>query len=117
PARKVCLFRGGSQWNGNAASGEAQVEQSFLGGVGGSSWLNSVTQYCQGVASGTYFCTGAGQAGGNPSHILAGVWPDNGLRAPSKPKQSQLASEAARAAQHFGDTSSSSNASAHDVIA
>ena len=54
---------------------------------------------------------------GNPSAILAGTWYDNGSTAPSKPRQSQLASEAVRAAQHFGNTSGSSNASTQYVIA
>ena len=31
-------------------SGEASILELFYGGVGGSSWANSVTQYCQGVA-------------------------------------------------------------------
>jgi serine protease len=49
--------------------------------------------------------------------MLVGVWVDNGNAAPSKPRQSQLAAEAVRAAQHFGNTSASSNASAQYVIA
>jgi hypothetical protein len=116
-APKVYLVLWGSQWNGNDPSGEAQIEQNFLSGVGGSSWLNSVTQYCQGIASGTYFCNGSGQAAGNQSGILKGVWSDNGSAAPSRPRQSQLANEAAKAAQHFGNTSPSSNESAQYVIA
>jgi serine protease len=35
-----------SQWNNNDPSGEAAILQSFYSGVGGSSSLNSVTQYC-----------------------------------------------------------------------
>ena len=45
--------------------------QSFFTDVGGSSWLNSVTQYCQGVASGTVFCNGAGTAAGTRGGIYA----------------------------------------------
>ena len=116
-APKVYLVLWGSQWNNNDPSGEAGILQSFYTGVGGSSWLNSVTQYCQDVASGTVFCNGAGQAAGNPSSILAGVWADNGGTAPSRPRQSQLAAEAVRAAQHFGNTTAASNASVQYVIA
>jgi hypothetical protein len=116
-APKVYLVFWGSQWNNNDPSGEASILQSFLNGVGGSSWLNSVTQYCQGVASGTFFCNGAGTAAGNPAGILAGVWYNNASAAPSHPRQSQLASEAVRAAGHFGNNSASSNASAQYVIA
>ena len=114
-APKVYLVLWGSQWNSNDPSSESALLQSFLGDVGGSSWLNSVTQYCQGVATGTVVCSG-GQAAGNPNTLYAGVWSDNSL-APSKPTQSQLAAEAVSAAQHFGNTSSSQNANAQYVIA
>jgi hypothetical protein len=115
---RVYLVLWGSQWSSDP-SGEAASEQSFLSGVGGSSWLNSVTQYCQGVPVSTFFCGGisGAQFAGNPSGILAATWRDNGSAAPSKPRQSQLAAEAVRAAQHFGNTSSSSNASTQYVIA
>jgi serine protease len=115
---KVYLVLWGSQWSSDP-SGEAATEQSFLSGVGGSSWLNSVTQYCQNVPVNTFYCSGisGAQFAGNPSNILAGTWYDNASRAPSKPRQSQLAAEAVRAAQHFGNTSSSSNASTQYVIA
>ena len=115
-APRVYLVFWGSQWNNNDPSGEATILQNFFNGVGGSSWQNSVTQYCQGVASGTVFCSGAGTAAGNNT-VLAGVWPDNGSSAPSRPRQSQLANEAVRAAQHFGNTAAGSNASVQYVIA
>lgn len=113
---KVYLVFWGSQWSSDP-SGEAGILQNFLNGVGGSSWLNSVTQYCQGVASGTYFCNGAGQAAGNPQGILAGVWYDNASSAPSRPRQSQLANEAVRAAGHFGNTGAGSNNTTQYIIA
>jgi serine protease len=107
----------GSHWNNNDPSGEAGILESFLTGASGSSWLNSVTQYCQGVASGTYFCNGAGTAAGNKTGEFITYWYDNASAAPSHPRQSQLASEAVRAAAHFGNTSVASNASAQYVIA
>jgi hypothetical protein len=113
---RVYLVFWGSQWNNNDPSGEAGILQNFLSGVGGSSWLNSVTQYCQGVASGTVFCSGTGQAASNNTGTIM-VWSDTGSPAPSKPRQSQLAQEAARAAAHFGNTTASSNASTQYVIA
>jgi len=64
---KVYLVYWGSQWNNNDTSGEAAIQQSFFNGVGGSSWNNSVTQYCQGVATGTQSCNGAGTAATNPA--------------------------------------------------
>ncbi len=98
----------GSQWNGNDPSGEASIVQSFLKGVGGSSWDKSVTQYCQGVASGTYFCGTAGTAvdGGI---AFGNYWYDNGSAAPNKPRQSQLAAEAAKAAGHFSGFNSATD--------
>jgi hypothetical protein len=119
-APKVYLVFWGSQWSSDP-SGEAGILQNFLGDVGGSPWNNSVTQYCQGVASGTFFCNGAGTAAGNVSGMLAGVWYDNASSAPTHPKQSQLAAEAVRAASAsiagFNNTTAASNASVQYVIA
>ena len=114
---KIYLVLWGSQWINNDPSGEAALLQSFYQGLGSSSWLNSVTQYCQGVASGVFFCDGSGQAAGNPSNIFAGVWSDNAISAPASPTQSQLAAEAAYAAAHFRNTTAASNASVQYAIA
>ena len=116
-APKVYLVLWGSQWDNNDPSGEASILQSFYHGVGGSSWLKSVTQYCEGVPSGTVFCNGGGTPAGNPTGILAGVWADSATAAPRSPRQSEFATEAVRAAQHFGNTTGSSNANAQYVIA
>ncbi len=116
-APKVYLVLWGSQWNNNDPSGEATVLENFYSGAGGSSWLNSVTQYCQGVPSGTVSCGSSGQHAGNQNGIFAGVWADNASSAPSNPRQSQLAAEAVRAAAHFGNTTAAKNASVQYVIA
>jgi serine protease len=116
-APKVYVVFWGSQWTGNDPSGEASLVQSFLNGVGGSSWLNSVTQYCQGLGNGGSSTSCTGSFAGNPSGILAGAWYDNASSAPSRPSQSQLAAEAGTAAQHFGNTTAGSNASTQYVIA
>ncbi|HVB24809.1 MAG TPA: hypothetical protein VNG51_22925 [Ktedonobacteraceae bacterium] len=115
-ADQVYLVYWGSQWNNNDPSGEAAIQQKFFNGVGGSSWNNSVTQYCEGVSSGTIFCKGAGTPATNPSGVLAGVWYDNASAAPSKPSQSNLASEAVKAAAHFGNTTAASNTTVQYVI-
>src|SRR4051812_29921766 len=47
-APKVYLVLWGSGWSSDP-SGESSILQSFLGKAGGSNWLNSVTQYCQGI--------------------------------------------------------------------
>jgi hypothetical protein len=116
-APKVYLVLWGSQWNSNDPSGEAQILENFYTGVGSSSWNNSVTQYCQGVASGTITCGTSGTHAGNPSGMYAGVWADNASAAAAHPTQTQLAAEAVKAAAHFGNTTSASNASRQYVIA
>jgi hypothetical protein len=118
-APKVYLVLWGSQWNSNDPSGEEALLTSFFGKAGGSSWLASVTQYCQGVASGTVFCNGAGTAAGSSVSFSAStsVWHDNTSAAPSSPSQSQLAAEAVRAAQHFSNTAAGSNNSTQYVVA
>jgi hypothetical protein len=116
-APKIYLVLWGSQWNSNDPSGEAAILENFYRGVGGSSWLNSVTQYCQGVATGTVTCGTSGTHAGNQTGIFAGAWADSTSSAPSRPKQSQLAAEAVRAAQHFGNTAAASNATVQYVIA
>ena len=116
-APKIFLVFWGAQWNNNDPSGEASILESFYSGVGGSSWLNSVTQYCQGVPNGTVSCGTNGTHAGNQSGIFAGFWYDNGSNAPNRPRQSQLAAEAAKAAVHFGNTTAASNATVQYVIA
>ena len=116
-APTIYLIFWGSQWVNNDPSGEAALLESFLASVGGSSWLNTVTQYCQGVASGTVFCNGAGTSAGNQAGMLYGYWYDSASAAPTHPKQSQLAAEAVRAAQYFGNTAAGSNNTVQYVIA
>jgi serine protease len=114
---KVYLVLWGSQWNNNDPSGEAALLQNFYSSVFGSGWNNSVTQYCQGVASGTVTCGTAGQHAGNSNGSFGGTWIDNASAAPSAPTQSQLAQEAINAAAHFGNLTASANASVQYVIA
>jgi hypothetical protein len=113
---KVYVIYWGSQWNNNDPSGEATIQQNFFSHVGGSSWNNSVTQYCQGVNSGTTTCGTSGTHATNPSGVLGGTWYDNSTAAPSKPTQAQLAAEATAAALHFGNTSAASNTTVQYVI-
>jgi hypothetical protein len=115
-ADKVYLVYWGSQWNSDDPSGEAAIQQSFFNGVGGSSWNKSVTQYCQGVATGTTFCGSTGVHATNPNGVLGGVWADNAVAAPAHPSQSQLAAEAVRAAAQFGNTTVAANSTVQYVI-
>jgi hypothetical protein len=114
---KIFLVLWGSQWNSGDPSGEEALLVNFFKGVGGSAWQNSVTQYCQGVASGTISCNGAGSPAGNQSGSFVAAWYDNASAAPSRPSQSQLAAEAVRAAGYFASMTGGNNASVQYVIA
>jgi serine protease len=104
---KVFIVYWGSQWasgftTGGYTSAQAQSYiDGFFGGVGGSSWSNSDTQYCQGVPSGTTTCPAGSAFGTNPAGQLGGTWNDTSP-VPSSPTQTQIANEAAAAAAHFG---------------
>jgi serine protease len=108
-APKIYIVYWGSQWGTtsvtNDPSGEAALQLSFFQHAYGSgdTWSNSQTQYCQGVAVGTTECNGAGTAVGHPSsNPVAGTWLDSSAKTPSKPGTSAIASEAKKAASHFG---------------
>ncbi|MHB8587029.1 MAG: hypothetical protein ACYDDF_14465 [Thermoplasmatota archaeon] len=79
-------------WGGSDPSGEAPYLQNFFNGVGGSSWINSQTQYYESVR-GTIT---------NPPGQLKGVWFDNSSTPPTSITQSQMATEALHAETHFG---------------
>src|SRR5437899_5847624 len=72
-ADKVYLIYWGSQWNNNDPSHEAAIQQSFFNNVGGSSWNDSVKQYCEGVALGTTSCGSYGTHATHPKNVLAGL--------------------------------------------
>src|SRR5262245_35380738 len=106
-APRVYIVFWGPQWvngftTGGYSSAQAQTYVSdFFGGVGGSSWANSTTQYCQGVANGTTQCGTSGTHPTNPGNELAGTWVD-GTAVPSSPTQNQIQTEASALAAHFG---------------
>lgn len=112
---KVYLVYWGAAWSSDP-SGEKTTLQNFFNHVGGSSWNNSVTQYCDGVAVGTITCGTSGNHATNPSNVLGGTWSDTTNAAPAHPSQGDLAGEAARAAAHFGN-SATANLTAQYVIA
>jgi hypothetical protein len=89
----------GSAWNTSSGdpNGVAARLKSFMGIVGGSKWLNSVTQYTQ----------LNGQHVGNAAGSFIGSYVDTASTPPRRPTQSQLAAEAAKAAAHYGDYSAS----------
>jgi len=73
-------------------SGEQAMLHSLYSGIGGSSWLNTVTQYYGPV--GTFISNSSGQ--------LAGEWVDNTDKLPKHLGTSAIASEALVAVKHFG---------------
>ncbi len=96
---KMYIVFWGSSWN--SSSGDPQGVKArmtaFLSIVGGSGWNNSTTQYTQ----------SDGQHVGNQSGSLAGYYVDTASSPPSRPSQSQMAAEAAKAAAKYGDYSAS----------
>ncbi|HWT04773.1 MAG TPA: hypothetical protein VN224_03375 [Xanthomonadales bacterium] len=96
---KMYIVFWGSSWNSGTGdpNGVAARMKSFLAIVGGSRWNNSTTQYTQ---------TG-GQHVGNQTGSLAGSYVDTTSSPPSRPSQSQMAAEAAKAAAKYGDYSAS----------
>ena len=87
---------------GGYTSGQAQTYvQGFFGGVGGSSWANSTTQYCQNVSSGTTTCSTGADDVTNPNAQLGGAWVDTSAL-PANLGTSSIAGEALRAVAHFG---------------
>ena len=106
-AARVYIVFWGREWTtgfttGGYTSGQAQTYvDDFFSGVGGSSWANSTTQYCQGVTTGTTQCGSNGTHPSNPAGELAGTWVD-GSTVPASPTQNQIANEASNLAAHFG---------------
>jgi serine protease len=96
-APKMYVVFWGSAWSGSGdPNGVASRMKSFLAVIGGSRWLNSVTQYTQ----------SGGAHVGNAAGSFVGSYIDTTSSPPSAPSQSQLAAEAVKAAAHYGDYSS-----------
>ena len=106
---KVYLSYWGPEWasgfsTGGYSSAQAQTYlQDFFGNVGGSGWNTVDTQYCQGVPTLTFDCTGqsGAQSITNPTGQLAGTWNDP-TPVPAVPQDADIAAAAVRAQQHFG---------------
>lgn len=97
----------GPEWNtgwttGGFTSAQAQTYLStFFGGVGGNSWLNSTTQFCQGIATGSVSCGTGGTHVTNPAGQLRGTWVDT-TAVPTRPTDNNVRAAAQRGASHFG---------------
>jgi hypothetical protein len=92
---KIYVVFWGAAWNGSGGDpdGVAARLKGFLRIIGGSGWLNTVTQYTQ----------SDGQHVGNQPGSFAGSYVDTTSAPPPKPTQAQLAAEVVKAAAHYGD--------------
>jgi len=131
---KVYLVFYGSGWgtqstnaNGDAVfSGDpnhaAEATQEMFKGIGTGSelWSADLTQWCQGITTGASSCPSGTPASNfvpyQSGGILAGVWEDTSATTPINATGHQLAQEAVKAAQHFGNTTAASNRNAYYVI-
>ena len=131
-APRVYLVFWGSQWGtqgvnsaGNVTltgdvKGMAPYVEAFMKGLGtgGETWSGVMTQYCQGVTTGSQSCPSS-----NTQHVgyptggaFAGLWVDESALAPSNATGHQIGQEAVRAATHFGNTTQTSNRNTQYVI-
>ena len=130
-AEKVYLVFWGSQWGSQSTNSSGNLQfsgdpvnmapdlQAFFRGLGtgADTWSGVMTQYCEGVATGSQTC-------GTTSHVayptggaLAGVWEDTSSAAPPAATGHQIGVEALAAANHFGNTTAASNRDAQYVVA
>jgi serine protease len=129
-APKVYVIFWGSQWgtqstdsNGNVtlsgdSAGQAPREQQLFKGIGVNSeqWSGVMTEYCEGVATGSQTCGTTNHVGYPTGGALAGVWVDTSAAAPSQATGHQIGVEAVAAASHFGNTTAASNRNAQYVV-
>ena len=130
---KVYLVFWGTQWgtqstdaNGNLTfSGDsygaaAKAQMMFKGiGTGNELWSAELTQWCEGIASGSTSCPAGTPASSfipYQQNIFGGAWYDNSAAAPSAATAAQIGNEATKAAGHFGNTTAASNRYAYYVI-
>jgi Putative Ig domain len=128
---KVYLVFWGSQWgtagtdaNGNTTfSGDTagvapRLQQLFKGlGTNNELWSGVMTQYCEGVATGSQTCPATAPHISYPTGgTLAGVWADTGSAAPGQATGHQIGVVAVAAASHFGNTTAAANRSAQYVV-
>lgn len=108
---RVYLVFWGSQWSSSTGDPDraATALTNMFTALGGDAWDGIMSQYCEGVPSGTTTCGTAGTHISTTSDLLAGVWSDNSKVAPSKTTTAQIAAEAVAAAAHFGNTGNNAN--------
>ena len=100
----------GSWWTGTGTDGTDTAAHAmayvtdFIRGVGGTSWFNELTQYCQGISAGSTDCHLANPADmiHNPTSVLGGLWPDSTNPIPAVVDDNAFRGEALNAWTHFG---------------
>jgi serine protease len=104
-------------------SGEKPYQLKFFNGLGGTPYIATQTQYCQGTTDVTgYVCPATATFVGNPANLVAGTWSDTANPIPVLNNMTEadataaLAAEAVRAANHFGNTTPASNANVQYII-
>jgi serine protease len=118
PNPRVYLVFWGSQWSSDPAAVAPDLQNLFAGLYGSQdTWGTIMSQYCEGVAKGTSNCGTKGTHITHPaSSPLAGAWFDNSAAAPANATAAQIATEASRAAAHFGNTTQTPNLNAQYVV-
>ncbi|MEY9932769.1 hypothetical protein ABH926_007420 [Catenulispora sp. GP43] len=118
PTPKVYLVFWGSQWSKDPAGVAPDMQNMFKGLYGADdTWGTILTQYCENAKVGTTTCPSTATFVKHPgSSILGGVWFDNAAAAPANATQAQIASEASKAAGHFGNKTQTPNLNAQYVV-
>ncbi|HET9730483.1 MAG TPA: PPC domain-containing protein [Acidimicrobiia bacterium] len=128
-APRVYLVFWGSQWGAESPPGSLSFANDWAGmaprvralfqgiGTDNEQWSGVMTQYCEGVPGGATSCPASARHVPYPTGgTLAGTWVDTALAAPGTSTPRQIASEALRAAVHFGNTTSAANRNAQYMI-
>ncbi|HSN17559.1 MAG TPA: Ig-like domain-containing protein, partial [Gammaproteobacteria bacterium] len=108
-------------FSGDPDGAAVAAQEMFKGiGTGGELWSADLTQWCQGISSGSASCPTSTPASSFVPYmsggILAGVWEDTSATTPINANGHTLALEAIKAAQHFGNTTAASNRYSYYVI-
>ena len=120
-APRVYLVFWGSQWgtSGTDANGDVTLTgdrsamaprlQELFKGLGTNSelWSGVMSQFCEGVTSGSSTCPASALHVGYPTGggVLAGVWYDNASASPTNATATQIAQEANSGVTHFAPSS------------
>jgi hypothetical protein len=113
-------FSGDQSSEVQGEGGMAPYQQDLFRGLGtgGETWSGVMTQYCAGLPAGSTSCPAGNQyhVGYPTGGALAGVWYDNSAPAPTNSNGNDIANEAIRAAEHFGNDNAGHNLNNQYII-